>query len=111
MRPNVTTQIQRTTGERRPSASSGIEAPAGEPVEAPVITSAYLLLELSRRLADVPNMKLTVRDWGENYQAILSTRPMRAITIIQSDTAGSPTYLDRVAKSLRTLLEQDTDPV
>lgn len=110
MMPNVTTQIQRTTSERYYMRSDEAPMKRLRDEVPPAITSANLLLALSSRLADVPNLQLTVSDWGENYQAIARVDQRGSMIMIDHRRAGESVYLDMAASGLRARLEQGVKP-
>lgn len=107
MRPNVTTQIQRTDDNRQwrapyapeMNAETLVKQTVGEP------NAALLMLAISQRLADVPNLGVTVTAWPDNFEVQVRTLHRTYCLLIQRKRATEVRHLDRAIAQLRRALE------
>jgi len=112
MRPNVTTQIQRTIGDRQWRVLYAPELYAetlvGQTVGEP--DAASVMLAISQRLADVPNLGVTVTAWPGNFAVQVRTLHRTYKLLIECSLPAGVRNLDGVAAELRRMIETNEPP-
>jgi hypothetical protein len=97
MRTGVTTQIQRTAGWRGVSLESRVRS--------------HLMLELNRRLDDVPNLRLSVVGGLSNFYEVTARTPAGdCMVVVPCHLAEDERYLNETALRLRQLLDEASKP-
>jgi hypothetical protein len=97
MRSGVTTQIQRTAGWRGVSLESRVRS--------------RLMLDLNRRLGDVPDLRLSVVDGFSNFYEVTARTPAGdCMVVVPYHLAEDERYLNESAGRIRQLLDEASKP-